>query len=83
MDNDKITALKQKINAFIWEHAPDAMTIAQGEHAACVLLEAFLEAEGPHEELNVQCERCGCDEAFGETLTGEKFCVQCKDWKES
>ena len=49
MDDYKITSLKREINNFIFENGPDAMTLSQAEHAACVLLEAFLEAQGPPE----------------------------------
>jgi hypothetical protein len=47
MNDDQITELKVEINNFIHMHGPDAMTLMQAEHAACVLLEAFLEAQGP------------------------------------
>ena len=55
MQDDEITDLKIRINNFIFENGPDTMTLKQAEHAACVLLEAFLEAQGPPEPELSDC----------------------------
>jgi len=49
MQDDEITELKIRINSFIFENGPGTMTLEQAERAACILLEAFLEAQGPPE----------------------------------
>lgn len=41
MDEDQITELKLRINQFIWENGPSAMTLGEAEKAAVALLEAL------------------------------------------
>jgi len=41
MDDNQIQELKLKINQFIWENAPPAMTIEEAEKASIDLLEAM------------------------------------------
>jgi hypothetical protein len=95
MDDDKITSLKREINNFIHEHGPDAMTLKQAERAACILLEAFLEAQGPPvaacEEVMLTPEQLqkhldegpGCSHDYEARDTdGRLYCSQCKQYLE-
>ena len=41
MDEEYILALKQRINEFIWQNAPNTMTLKDAEKAAFALLEAI------------------------------------------
>jgi hypothetical protein len=80
MDDDKITALKQTINNFIHEHGPDAMTLKQAEHAACVLLEAFLEAQGAPVVTFPDGEpKCSHDYEARDS-DGRLYCSRCKQY---
>jgi hypothetical protein len=71
VNDDQITDLKLKIYNFIFEHGPDAMTLKQAEHAACVLLEAFLEAQGPPGMR--ECPECG-DTNIGPSCVEDMLC---------
>ena len=42
MDENEITELKLRINHFIWENAPAAMTLEEAEKAAVALLESMV-----------------------------------------
>ena len=79
MNDDQITDLKLKIYNFIFEHGPDAMTLKQAEHAACVLLEAFLEAQGPPESVATCSFEKECSHDFESRDTdGRLYCTRCK-----
>lgn len=81
MNDDQITELKHQINAFIWGHAPAAMTLRQAENAACVLLEAFLEAQGPSESLETCSFEKECSHDFESRDTdGRLYCTRCKQY---
>ena len=42
MEEDQICELKKKINEFIWQNAPNSMTLEQAEKAAIALLVAMV-----------------------------------------
>lgn len=42
MDENEITDLKLRINQFIWQNAPSAMTLEEAEKASVALLEAMV-----------------------------------------
>jgi len=77
MDDDKITSLKREINNFIHEHGPDAMTLKQAERAACILLEAFLEAQGPPADTYVNRPCPTCSEVGSEVAADNSDFANC------
>lgn len=50
MEEDQICELKKKINEFIWQNAPNSMTLEQAEKAAVTLLVAMVPDAVPNSE---------------------------------
>ncbi len=42
MEENEIQDLKLRINQFVWENGPPAMTLEEAEKAACAMLEAMV-----------------------------------------
>ena len=56
MNEDCITAIKIKINEFIWQNARPDMTLEEAEIAACDLLESMYPGSIPDYRKSRVCE---------------------------